>query len=607
VDDPPFFDEDLIIADSLLFRSPENVPFMVDFTPYIGQVYGETDNVILSVDNSSRTSWIDVSIEGFEVTFTPYIDHWFGSEHITFLIEDEEGTVRSGINKTLSGSSSRSSHNSVSINKSRNGVPGEVTIEVTFEPVNDPPIFEVPIALEALEDDPSEVYDFLLPPFVVDQTWGEEDSLSLSAIGSEHIDVMIDSFNVVIQSNTLDWYGSEDLTFILSDNVTRLTTEVVVEGIIHPYNDAPVLDFIEDVVMDEDTTHDITVNATDVDNTFEELTFSAYVQDGNLSVSVTGNVVTIIPAPDWYGEGSIVVKVFDGMWYDQQLVLVTVINVNDPPVLTLPDSFTFPEDETLTVNMFPYIYDADDLGIRLDNYTIELIGEPADISVEIDGVIVTFGTNAENWSGTETLTFVVNDNVTDTREGKTRLTAHSSSRDLSPEETVDIIVTEVNDAPYVLNPLADFEMLEDTFDNSIDLNTVFDDPDLIYGDVLSFSYDTGFYTGMSIDISGGVVTLTPDPDWNGIFGITFIATDSWGLTASDYVEVTVTPDNDAPVFDPPEELSFYEDGVLVTNFLQYVNDVDGDDLTLIIGETINIRITSAWSSLQWNLTGTERK
>ncbi|KQC08326.1 MAG: hypothetical protein APR54_04765 [Candidatus Cloacimonas sp. SDB] len=590
VDDPPFFNEDLILADSLLFISPENTPFLVDFTPYIGQVYGETDNVILSVDNSSRTSWIDVSIEGFEVTFTPYIDHWFGSEHITFLIEDEEGTVRSGINKTLSGSSSRSSHNSVSMNKSRNGAQSQVIIEVTFEPVNDPPILEIPIALEALEDDPSEVYRFLLSPFVVDQTWGEEDSLSLSAIGSEHIDVMIDSFNVVIQSNTADWYGSEDLTFILSDNVTRLTTEVVVEGIIHPYNDAPVLGFIEDVVMDEDTTHDITVTATDVDNLPEELTFSAYVQDGNLSVSVTGNVVTIIPAPDWYGTGSIVVKVFDGMWYDQQLVLVTVINLNDPPVLTLPDSFSFPEDETLTVNMFPYIYDADDLGIRLDNYTIELIGEPADISVEIDGVIVTFGTNAENWSGTETLTFVVNDNVTDTREGKTRLTAQSSSRDLSPEETVDIIVTEVNDAPYVLNPLADFEMLEDTIDNSIDLNTVFDDPDLIYGDVLSFSSDVGFYTGMSIDISGGVVTLTPDPDWNGIFGITFIATDNWGLTASDYVEVTVTPDNDAPVFDLPEELSFYEDGVLATNFLQYVNDVDEDDLTLIIGETTNISI-----------------
>ncbi|MFC1887632.1 tandem-95 repeat protein [Candidatus Cloacimonadota bacterium] len=587
VDDPP--EIEIPPEDSLLFRADEDVPLIVDFEPYLSQAWGETDPLEISVEimSSSRPLWVmdppTFTIDGFVVTFTPE-PHQYGSSLVRVTVVD--GTA---LRKERS--------KSISMSAESNNIRNRSNIDdfmIYFLPVNDPPIFEIPIALEAMEDDPSEIYNFLLPPFVVDQTWGEMDSLSLSAVGSTHIDVILDGFNVVIQSNTLDWSGIEPLTFTLSDNVARLETVVVVDGIIHGYNDAPVLGFIDDVVMDEDTTHDITATATDVDNIPADLTFSAYVQDGNLSVSVVDDVVTIIPDPDWYGFGSIVVKVFDGMWYDQQLVLVEVVNVNDPPALDLPESFTFLEGGELVVDMFPYITDADDLSSRLDDYTIELVGIPTDIDVSIEGVVVTFGTLAEDWSGTETLTFVVNDNVT---RGRNTLSMNANSRAISPEETVDIIVTNVNDAPYVENPIADFSFPEDTEDNSIDLNTVFDDVDIPYGDILTFSFDVGFYTGMSIDIAAGVVTLTPDPDWNGIFGITFIATDTGGLTASDYVEVTVTPVNDDPVFDLPDELTFHEDGVLVTNFLQYVSDVDGDDLTLTIGETTNIAIEQSFWAL----------
>ncbi len=597
IDDEP----EINVPDSLwatIFSSNEDGPIVFDFGPYISQAWGETDDVILTCvgqfpGSIPEMDEINVVINGFVVTFTPQ-ENQFGMMIVDFMVSD--GITRI-INDKIK--KDRTGEISISSGSDNNRIIYE-TIHVTFEPVNDPPILDVPIVLEAMEDDSSEVYDFT--PYI-SQTWGEFDPVTLTSAGSAHIDVFIDGFDVVIASNTLNWSGEEDIVFTVDDSIyTRLASTEIVHAIIHGYNDPPVLGFIDVVSFPEDTTYDITATATDVDTDQGDLVFDAYVQSGNLSVSVDGADVTITPDPDWYGEGSIVVKVFDGMWYDQQLVLVTVTNVNDAPLLELPESFTFMEDGELVVDFFPFITDADDLSSRLDNYTIELIGTPADIDVAIDGTEVTFGTVLDNWSGTEMLTFVVNDNVSSSRTGKNILSVGMNSRDISPEATVDIIVTAENDAPYVM-PAAinSIEFMEDTIYTGLDLDDMFGDPDLIYGDVLTYSAELGFYTGIEIEIDvDNVVTITPVPDWNGMINVTFMAEDMGGLIAEHIVEVTVTPDNDGPVFDLPEELSFHEGGILVTNFLQYVTDVDGDDLTLTMtSEPLNIHVDQSLWALEF--------
>ena len=76
----------------------------------------------------------------------------------------------------------------------------------------------------------------------------------------------------------------------------------------------------------------------------------------------------------------------------------------------------------------------------------------------------------------------------------------------------------MNDVPVVDSPITDFSFDEDTVDTSINLNTVFDDVDIIYGDELTFSYSGN--TNIGIDITDGLVTLTPVPDWFGMEVIT---------------------------------------------------------------------------------------
>ena len=69
------------------------------------------------------------------------------------------------------------------------------------------------------------------------------------------------------------------------------------------------------------------------------------------------------------------------------------------------------------------------------------------------------------------------------------------------------------------------------------------DPD---GDALSITAVGGATQG-TVRLSGGNVTFTPAPDFNGIAGFTYTLSDGRGGTATGNAGVTVTPVNDAPV------------------------------------------------------------
>ncbi|MCD4795857.1 MAG: T9SS type A sorting domain-containing protein, partial [Candidatus Cloacimonetes bacterium] len=256
------------------------------------------------------------------VTFGAVQD-WFGTETLTFTVDDGQTRATASDN-----------------------------VDVIVTPVNDPPILNITGTFEADEDLPSVVYAFL---GFCSQTWGETDVLTLTADNSVHINVTITDFDVVFESNTLNWNGTEDITFYLNDNITRLL-------------------FGRDIVS--------------------------------------------------------------------QTIPVTINSLNDPPTIVLPDEFSFNEDESLIVDFNQYIDDVDE-----DDLTLSVTGN-VDVTVNIDGTIVTLGAT-ENWNGIETLTFIVDDNVT-------RATA---------EDSVDVIVNPVNDEPVLISWLPEeliFTVAEDS-------------------------------------------------------------------------------------------------------------------------------------------------
>jgi len=121
---------------------------------------------------------------------------------------------------------------------------------------------------------------------------------------------------------------------------------------------------------------------------------------------------------------------------------------------------------------------------------------------------------------------------------------------------------------------------EDTTDTSLDLDDIFEDPN---EDPMTYSMSGNSKIDVSIG-GGGVVTLTPETDWNGLESITFKADDGYTI-GQQQIYVTVDPINDPPVvadqYSNPITLTILEDNA-VANIIDLGDvffDIDGDTLT----------------------------
>ncbi|MFU8817087.1 MAG: hypothetical protein ACNA7W_17205, partial [Pseudomonadales bacterium] len=164
--------------------------------------------------------------------------------------------------------------------------------------------------------------------------------------------------------------------------------------------------------------------------------------------------------------------------------------------------------------------------------------------------------SVDNASGDTVITLIQDANGTETY-------AFRATNDLgeSADWNLTLVVTPVNDAPFVANPIADVQTIEDGPDIVIDLSLVFDDVDILTNDdELTYQVLTaGDAVFASAAIVGSTLTLALAPDQNGVSLVTVRATDIGGLSAEDTFQVTVTPVNDAPSFNGGGNVEVLED------------------------------------------------
>ncbi|MFC1887816.1 M14 family zinc carboxypeptidase, partial [Candidatus Cloacimonadota bacterium] len=246
----------------------------------------------------------------------------------------------------------------------------------------------------------------------------------------------------------------------------------------------------------------------------------------------------------------------------------TELNVNfttlpAPYVVNPLSSISFGEDtsdNSIDLNTVFAIDDEQELVYTYSNNT--------NIAVQITAGLVEL-TPEPNWNGEDTIIFYA-----------------IGENNQSASEDLQVFVTPLNDPPYVASPITDFSFMEDTSDNSIDLNTVFEDVDMETRESLAFSY-SGNDT-ISVVINSGLVILTPAVDWFGSEEIIFTATDDSLASASDTVLVTVNAVNDTPFIDLPDSIFIIMNAIYEEDFNQYISDIEGDSLTLISIEPVNI-------------------
>jgi large repetitive protein len=193
------------------------------------------------------------------------------------------------------------------------------------------------------------------------------------------------------------------------------------------------------------------------------------------------------------------------------------------------------------------------------------------------------------------------------------------------DETLTISVTSENDAPIVLNPIADVSVDEDAANTEIELfPSVFGDVDLnpVENDVLTITMTSSDPSLVMISpASNGIInvgttslvrSLVYMPNQNGTATITVTATDLAGTSVTDTFDVTVGAVNDDPTITAPvaarvpegtdTALVAFTDVVMPSLSGVVVDDVDVLD-TPAADITVTLAVTQGTLSVRSDIVG----
>ena len=356
--------------------------------------------------------------------------------------------------------------------------------------------------------------------------------------------------------------GSDSFTFTVNDGALD-SAAATVSITISAVDDPPIA--IEDTAtVNEDdpaTVIDVLANDTDIDGGPIAIDIVTQPAGGTAVITGGGSGLTYEPDPDFCNDGSPT----DDFSYtlapggSTATVAVTVTCVNDTPEADA-GAATTDEDIAVTITLTGNDIDGDAL-------TFAIATGPADGS--LGSITPINDTSAEvtytpdgDFNGSDSFTFMVNDGNLD-----------------SGAATVDITVDAANDPPEVNDDTATTD--EDT---PVDSAVLANDSDIDGNlDPATVTVTAGPADGATSVNTTGVITYTPDGDFNGNDAFTYEVCDDGTPTpsecASATVSITIDVVNDAPEADAGSTTTDEETPVTIT---LTGSDVDGDALTFDI-------------------------
>lgn len=471
------------------------------------------------------------------------------------------------------------------------------TVYIAVQPANDPPVITT---LPDITFDETETYTIDLDDFVSDADHGDNElSWSATVLTAQKQDgqtvtksealepevatielVNVDTSDLQISidpaTHIASFTGSSvglnvfTVRFAVSDPVGFSDTDtisVTVSGTLSP----PVLvNPISDAVFNEDSGPVVVAN--DLNTVFSNpettpLVFSAVSLNSNIQTILQGDQLSVVASQNYNGNGTVIVSANNTI-STSDTFLVTVLSVNDRPVVNLPN-VAFPADDIYQLDLDNFVIDVDNPDAVL-LWTAQVLtsttGNPNDLTISIDPVshVAAFSVTSGNF-GTYSARFNVMD-----------------PGGLSAADTITVSVTEffVNTAPMVVNPVPDAQFPEDASPKRLPakLSNVFFDPDI--NQTLSFSVSSNSADIVAI-VLGDSVQISYPPDFNGS-GLVFItATDDSSAAASDTVQVTILPVNDPPqISGLAQQISFSANASVTINLWIAVSDPETADSQL---------------------------
>ena len=354
---------------------------------------------------------------------------------------------------------------------------------------------------------------------------------------------------------------SYSATVTASDGVNSMTQNIIVT--VTDVDDvAPTFTSNASFSAAENQTSIGIVTATDEDTNDSSITFG--ISGTELSITSSG-ILTFVNAPDYETKSSYsaTVTASDGTNMSTQVIVITVINVNERPSITSGSSYTVNENQK-------------DIGF------IVVQDDSSDLIFEL--------------SGTDSASISIN-NVTgelkfkDFPDYENKNTYSAIARVYDEEyfaqKAFQIFITNLNDNTPVITSSASFSAAENQ--TGIGTITATDDD----GDTLSFSLSGTDASSMSINSSSGVLVFNSAPDYETktSYSATVTASDGTNSTTQD-ITITITDiDDTAPVFTSSASFSAAENQTSIGTVTATDVDTDNASITFSISGS-ELAITS---------------
>jgi hypothetical protein len=422
-------------------------------------------------------------------------------------------------------------------------------------------------------------------------------------------------------------FGSSVITLAVSDGTTVVSTTFTVT--VTPVEDAPTISNIPDDSMNAGQTKEVDFVVDDAETAAADLKVT-FTQSGgpSLTISVGGSgadrSLSIMAPSGQDGTVTITVTVTDGAGLTaSDMFVMTVNNINDPPVVTVPGPQSLQSDGGGTgtgsiafTSANPITVDDPDSGnanISLhlvatngitttgtlpngvtrsagaDASADQTLSGPVDLLTKaIDGLLFT---SKPGFAGTATLTVTADDG--------------GNSGTGGPKTDSKMVTIHVNTRPTI-TAIADKTIDEDTSTGALAF-TINDFEQGTAGlTVNATSTNAALVPASALTLGGSAgartVSATPLADQSGTTKITVTVADSDGGTRSVTFTLTVTPVDDAPVITAPDSAMTTEDVALFFNGNLSVFDVDNAVLdavtlsathgTLTLGSTVGLTFSA---------------
>ncbi len=506
-------------------KPEDSPPWQLDMTPYLPP--GPRPNDLMwNLEDKNEALFTVLGERHFGqhvLTFYPKQDA-FGDNDVTLWLEDRIGA--------------------------RDSQP----LLVSLTPVNDPPVFyDVP----RLQIKAGVSYVFDYSPYVYDVDT-PKDMLILSTDDQTHTKTVGLTVNYTYDSS---YTGQTVMVRLrISDGSSSSSTIQLIDIVggdnacPHVLKPLPPVSMFEDV-PNTDAFPDILQNYFgDADG--DPLTYSfGHLQHMMISTwTAPPNYihVNITSELDWYGIEYLTARATDPSGcFAEQTVRVTVVPVNDPPVLDWHDDIYIKRD-------MPYNLDLTDFVSDVDNPMSELT---LDTNNTILATVEFFNIHL---LATYQIGLV------------TSLQLSLSLTDGQATVWSNVTVRIGTNEPPMLRPgtsLPDVTFNEDTQAVMVfDLDSYFADAD--GPQPLTYSVLTETVIAQ-VDNSYNYVNFSAPPNWNGQEVVHVRASDGLGFVIG-RLTVRVIPVNDAPVIDPMPDWDFGDGGIVAIDLRQYVHDVDNN-------------------------------